>query len=135
MDPHSQSLQPAPRSATRRRDGGPTRLDWLAESDDGSVFACYRGARDYDGPRNSSCIPEAPNEVDTMCKSVLCSALLAGAVLTAVPHAAVAQATTNFPVIGTIHRYDPQLGRVDPERREDRSPELPLQMGRGTGVG
>ena len=50
-----------------------------------------------------------------MCKSVLCSALLAGAVLTAVPHAALAQATRNFPVIGTIHRLDPKLDELIPK--------------------
>lgn len=59
--------------------------------------------------------PEAPNEVDTMCKPVLCSALVAGALLTAVPRAAFAQATTNFPVIGTIHRNDPQLDELIPK--------------------
>ena len=59
--------------------------------------------------------PEAPDEVDTMCKPVLCSALVAGAVLTALPHTAVAQATTNFPVIGTIHRNDPQLDELIPK--------------------
>lgn len=59
--------------------------------------------------------PEAPNEVDTMCKPVLCSALLAGAVLTALPCAAVAQATTNFPVIGMIHRNDSQLDELIPK--------------------
>jgi gluconolactonase len=59
--------------------------------------------------------PEAPNEVDTMCKPVLCFALVAGALLTAVPHVAVAQATTNFPVIGTIHRFDPQLDELVPK--------------------
>ena len=31
------------------------------------------------------------------------------------PRAAVAQATTNFPVIGTIHRYDPQLDELIPK--------------------
>jgi gluconolactonase len=59
--------------------------------------------------------PEAPDEVDTMCKPVLCFALVAGALLTAVPHAAVAQATTNFPVIGTIHRNDSQLDELIPK--------------------
>ena len=50
-----------------------------------------------------------------MCKSVLCSALVAGATLIAAPCGAVAQDTRNFPVIGTIHRYDPQLDELIPK--------------------
>jgi gluconolactonase len=41
--------------------------------------------------------------------------LVAGATLFAAPHGAVAQATTNFPVIGTIHRADPQLDELIPK--------------------
>lgn len=50
-----------------------------------------------------------------MLKSVLCNALVAGAVLIAAPCGAVAQDTRNFPVIGTIHRYDPQLDELIPK--------------------
>jgi len=59
--------------------------------------------------------PEAPNEVDTMCKSVLFSALVAGATLIALPAGAIAQDTKNFPVIGTIHRFDRQLDELIPK--------------------
>jgi gluconolactonase len=60
-------------------------------------------------------IPDAPSEVDTMTKSVLFFALVTGATLIALPAGAIAQDTKNFPVIGTIHRIDPQLDELIPK--------------------